>query len=195
MNIVLFGATGFTGALTAEYLARAGVTGWVLAGRNATKLSALRDRLGVEVPVRVADADDPASLRRAIEDATVVISTVGPYVRYGEPEVDPSGFLDRMLRLRPDRDDELTTTTGFTGAWSSDLARRLEKELEPGGRHGFRGSLQRWQRSHGPRPRRPVRPRRLRRRTTTPPSTTSSRPAGRASRWGARTSCPMDGSR
>ena len=110
MNIVLFGATGFTGALTAEYLAQTGASGWVLAGRNAAKLGALRDRLAVDVPVRVADADDPASLRRAIEGASVVISTVGPYVRYGEPlvaacaesgvdYVDLTGepeFVDRM---------------------------------------------------------------------------------------------------
>ncbi len=86
-DIVLFGATGFTGTLTAEYLARQIGTRWALAGRNADKLAALRDRLGVDVPVLVADSTDATSLRRVAERARVVASTVGPYVLHGEPLV------------------------------------------------------------------------------------------------------------
>ena len=67
-DIVLFGATGFTGGLTAEYLARAAgpQTRWALAGRNQAKLEAVRERLGdghADVALLIADVTDPASLR------------------------------------------------------------------------------------------------------------------------------------
>ena len=111
-DIVLFGATGFTGALTAEYLAANAGDGlrWALAGRNRAKLEALSERLGLEVPMLHADVGDDASLRSIAEAARVVITTVGPYVTYGEPlvaacaaagtdYVDLTGepeFVDRM---------------------------------------------------------------------------------------------------
>jgi short subunit dehydrogenase-like uncharacterized protein len=88
-DIVLFGATGFTGGLTAEYLAAhapAG-TGVALAGRNRAKLEAVRARIGQDLPLLHADVEDPASLREVAESARVVISTVGPYILYGEPLV------------------------------------------------------------------------------------------------------------
>jgi short subunit dehydrogenase-like uncharacterized protein len=88
-DIVLFGATGFTGALTAQYLAEHAGDGlrWALAGRNKAKLEALSERLGVDVPLLHADVNEDASLRDVAESARVVITTVGPYVRYGEPVV------------------------------------------------------------------------------------------------------------
>jgi len=91
-DIVLFGATGFTGGLTAEYLAaHAGEgTRWALAGRNREKLEAVRRRLGegaAELPLVEADVNDAASIRALAESARVVISTVGPYIHYGEPLV------------------------------------------------------------------------------------------------------------
>jgi short subunit dehydrogenase-like uncharacterized protein len=111
-DVVLFGATGFTGALTAEYLAGHAGDGlrWALAGRNRAKLEALSQRLGVDVPLLHADVTDEASLRAVAESARVVITTVGPYVTYGEPlvaacaaagtdYVDLTGepeFVDRM---------------------------------------------------------------------------------------------------
>ncbi len=110
-DVVLFGATGFTGGLTAAYLAAAGSgTRWAVAGRNPDKLAALRDHLGLDVPVLVADSTDPASLRRVAEQTRVVATTVGPYVMHGEPlvaacaetgtdYVDLTGepeFVDRM---------------------------------------------------------------------------------------------------
>jgi short subunit dehydrogenase-like uncharacterized protein len=111
-DIVLFGATGFTGALTAQYLAEHGGDGvrWALAGRNRAKLEALSERLGIEVPLLHADVNDDASLRSIAEAGRVVITTVGPYVTYGEPlvaacaaagtdYVDLTGepeFVDRM---------------------------------------------------------------------------------------------------
>jgi short subunit dehydrogenase-like uncharacterized protein len=88
-DVVVFGATGFTGALTAEYLAGAAGAGarWAIAGRSRDKLDALRNRLSAEVPVIVADISDPASLRAMAESTRVVITTVGPYIHYGEPVV------------------------------------------------------------------------------------------------------------
>ncbi|UGY94463.1 saccharopine dehydrogenase family protein [Streptomyces gobiensis] len=94
-DLVLFGASGFTGGLTAEYLAAHAPDGcrWALAGRNAEKLERLRERLGkirpdcAELPLLHANASDPGSLRRVAADARVVASTVGPYIRYGEPLV------------------------------------------------------------------------------------------------------------
>jgi short subunit dehydrogenase-like uncharacterized protein len=88
-DIVLFGATGFTGALTAEYLAANAGEGvrWALAGRNRAKLEALSERLGIDVPLLHADSTDDASLRSVAESTRVVITTVGPYVTYGEPLV------------------------------------------------------------------------------------------------------------
>jgi short subunit dehydrogenase-like uncharacterized protein len=86
-DVVLFGATGFTGALTAAYLAAHAGAGWALAGRSRAKLEALRDELGVDVPILVADSTDPTSLRRVAESARVVATTVGPYALRGEPLV------------------------------------------------------------------------------------------------------------
>ncbi len=90
-DLVLFGATGFTGRLTAEYLVEragegAGVR-WALAGRNKDKLKALRDELGVDLPLLHADADDAGSVRDVAERTRVVATTVGPYLEYGEPLV------------------------------------------------------------------------------------------------------------
>ncbi|GGP17365.1 saccharopine dehydrogenase NADP-binding domain-containing protein [Nonomuraea glycinis] len=84
-DIVLFGASGFTGALTAAYLAEfAGpAVTWAMAGRNRTKMEAL----GIDVPIMYADAADPASLAELAARARVVVTTVGPYIRYGEPLV------------------------------------------------------------------------------------------------------------
>jgi short subunit dehydrogenase-like uncharacterized protein len=114
-DIVVFGATGFTGALAAEYLARhaPSQTRWALAGRNMDKLQDVRRRLGAgseDVPLLRADVTDPASLREIAEATRAVITTVGPYIRYGEPlvaacaaagtdYVDLTGepeFVDRM---------------------------------------------------------------------------------------------------
>lgn len=88
-DLVLLGSTGFTGALTAEYLARNAPPElrWALAGRNHDKLERLRERLGVDVPVVLADTGDSASVRALAESAKVVVTTVGPYTQYGEPVV------------------------------------------------------------------------------------------------------------
>ncbi|MCI4145962.1 trans-acting enoyl reductase family protein [Streptomyces sp. MMS20-AI2-20] len=87
-DIVLFGATGFAGTLTAEYLAAHAPAGlrWAVAGRSERKLEALRERLpgGEKAGLLRADVSDPATLRALAEQARVVATTVGPYVEYGE---------------------------------------------------------------------------------------------------------------
>jgi len=84
-DIIVYGATGFTGRLVAEYLAGVGATRWAMAGRSADKLAAVRDAIGApaDTPLMIADADDPASLRAMAERATVILTTVGPYQLYG----------------------------------------------------------------------------------------------------------------
>jgi short subunit dehydrogenase-like uncharacterized protein len=114
-DVVLFGATGFTGALTAEYLAEHAPAGcrWTIAGRDKGKLAAVRDLLSIVDEPMVADISSPDSLRTLAESARVVITTVGPYIQYGEPlvaacaaagtdYVDLTGepeFVDRMFLL------------------------------------------------------------------------------------------------
>ncbi len=92
-DLVLFGATGFVGRLTAEQLARRAPHGAriALAGRSQQRLEAVRDELpGVAArwPVLVADSDDAAALAELAQSARVVVTTVGPYARYGLPLVE-----------------------------------------------------------------------------------------------------------
>ena len=84
-DIIVYGATGFTGRLVAEYLADTGATRWAMAGRSLAKLEEVRDLIGApaDTPLVVADADDTASLRRMCERTVVVLTTVGPYQLYG----------------------------------------------------------------------------------------------------------------
>jgi len=84
-DLVLFGATGFTGRLVAEYLAQKKVPlKWAIAGRDRKKLEAL----GAGVPILIADAGDLASLDAVATQTRVICSTVGPYARYGSPLVE-----------------------------------------------------------------------------------------------------------
>ncbi len=92
-DLALFGATGFTGGLTAEYLAANAPAGlrWALVGRNRGKLEAVRARLAAASPeapepdLLEADAADRPALTSVAESARVVITTVGPYALYGGP--------------------------------------------------------------------------------------------------------------
>ena len=95
-DLIVFGATGFTGRLVAEYLHTTYGAGgkqaaphvrWAMAGRNLEKLKEVRQGLGAgdEVPLIVADASSPAALKHLVEQARVVITTVGPYQHHGAP--------------------------------------------------------------------------------------------------------------
>lgn len=88
-DIVVYGATGFTGQLVAEYLADRykgdANLKWAMAGRSQDKLASVRDAIGApaDTPLIVADAGDVASLKAMVAQTKCVISTVGPYQLYG----------------------------------------------------------------------------------------------------------------
>lgn len=94
-DVVLFGATGFTGGLTADYFAAHAPKDlrWALAGRSQEKLEAVRSRLSgvnpalADLPLLVADATDAAALAEVVATTKVVATTVGPYIEYGGPLV------------------------------------------------------------------------------------------------------------
>jgi short subunit dehydrogenase-like uncharacterized protein len=120
-DVIVWGATGFTGRLVAEYLLeRYGVGGelrWAMAGRNPEKLEAVREEIGRNVgkpvdglPLLTGDSDDPASLEALAAQARVVCTTVGPYAKYGSALVaacaklgtdycDLTGELQWMRRM------------------------------------------------------------------------------------------------
>ena len=92
-DIVVFGATGFTGRLVAEYIWQNGPSDlrWAIAGRDANKLERLRETVEGPAPAPslvVADVADTARLHAMASAARVVLTTVGPYVRYGDAVVD-----------------------------------------------------------------------------------------------------------
>jgi short subunit dehydrogenase-like uncharacterized protein len=84
-DIVVYGASGFVGALTARYLAEHAPAGTrlALAGRSEPRLAAVRDRLGVDWPILIADAGDHEALAGLASSTRVVLTTVGPYLKYG----------------------------------------------------------------------------------------------------------------
>jgi len=89
-DLIVFGATGFTGRLIAEYLAQLNASGqairWALAGRNMAKLKEIQRKIGAnqEVGVLQANTSDPESLDQLVKQAKIIITTVGPYQVYGE---------------------------------------------------------------------------------------------------------------
>ena len=92
--VVLYGATSFVGQITAHYLTEflsntkdkdgADVT-WAIAGRDEEKLNELQSKLGSTVDIILANSDDSDSLDEMTKQTQVIISTVGPYLKYGEP--------------------------------------------------------------------------------------------------------------
>jgi short subunit dehydrogenase-like uncharacterized protein len=108
LDVVVFGATGFVGALVAQHLAKVAPADARigLAGRSKEKLEQVRDGLDRDWPLVVVDAHDPAELT---DSARVVCTTVGPYARYGRPLVEACArtgthYLDltgEVLFVRP----------------------------------------------------------------------------------------------
>src|SRR3954463_2483498 len=117
-DIVVYGASGFTGLLVAEYLAsryaKDSDLKWAMAGRSLEKLAGVRDAIGApaatggraSTPLLAADASDPASLQAMIDQTRLVLTTVGPYQLYGSELVAafaPGGtghlHLSRATRL------------------------------------------------------------------------------------------------
>jgi short subunit dehydrogenase-like uncharacterized protein len=83
-RIVLFGATGYTGRLTAEAMAGRGLKP-VLAARTQAKLDELADELGGGLETVTADVSDPPSVAALVESGDVLVTTVGPFARWGQP--------------------------------------------------------------------------------------------------------------
>ncbi|MCH8490074.1 MAG: saccharopine dehydrogenase NADP-binding domain-containing protein, partial [Oceanicaulis sp.] len=90
-DVVVFGATGFTGRLVAEYLNQqyGPSVRWAMAGRSADKLAAVRDEIAApaDTALITADSSDAASLKALAARTKVLITTVGPYQNFGEPMV------------------------------------------------------------------------------------------------------------
>ena len=94
-DIIVYGSTGYTGRLVAEYLSnhygsRKDSPKWAMAGRSEAKLQEVRDLIGApaDTPLVIADASDPASLKAMCEQTRVVLTTVGPYQLYGNELVE-----------------------------------------------------------------------------------------------------------
>ena len=84
-DLIVYGATGYTGRLIAEYLATSyrgdDARSWAIAGRSTDKLQKVRADIGApdDLPLVKANADDPTSLRSMCERTAVIVTTVGPY--------------------------------------------------------------------------------------------------------------------
>ncbi len=93
-DIVVYGATGFTGRLVAEYLQSQYGNGreisWAMAGRSTAKLESVRDEIGLpqDTPLLVADAKDAGSMQSLVNATKLVLTTVGPYQLYGSELVE-----------------------------------------------------------------------------------------------------------
>ena len=88
-DIVVFGASGYTGRLVAEYLAQeygSDDISWAMAGRSLDKLAAVRAEMGIgdDIPLLQVDIADAESIGRMVQACKVVITTVGPYQLYGD---------------------------------------------------------------------------------------------------------------
>jgi short subunit dehydrogenase-like uncharacterized protein len=165
LDIVVYGATGFTGRLTIEYLAKHAPPSLTLGigGRDAAKLEEIREHLyagGRDVRVVVARSDDAASLRAMAARARVVITTVGPYIRYGEPLVeaciaegadylDITGepvFVDRILSVYGERAAHagvrVVSCCGFDSIPHDLGVYYTMRELQPRGRVSVEGFVQ-----------------------------------------------------
>ncbi len=127
-DVVVYGASGFTGRLVAEYLASRGGRPtdlkWAMAGRSLDKLAAVRDEIGAskDTPLIAADATDPASLDAMLKQTRAVLTTVGPYQLYGNELVaacaeSGTDYLDLCgepvwMRQMIDRHQEAARTSG-----------------------------------------------------------------------------------
>ncbi|MEZ4955982.1 MAG: saccharopine dehydrogenase NADP-binding domain-containing protein [Saprospiraceae bacterium] len=92
-ELIIWGASGFTGQLVAEYLLQQYGIGkglnWAIAGRNKNKLENIRAELGDEnIPILTADSLAPQSINALVQQTNVICSTVGPYAKYGSSLVE-----------------------------------------------------------------------------------------------------------
>ncbi len=135
-DIIVYGSTGFTGRLVAEYLSnhygsRDDGPKWAMAGRSLDKLESVRDEIGApsDTPLVVADSEDPASLEAMCRRTKVVLTTVGPYQLYGDALLEAcvktgTDYADlcgepTWMRLKIDEHAEAAKTSGARICFSS----------------------------------------------------------------------------
>ncbi|MEQ9364458.1 MAG: saccharopine dehydrogenase NADP-binding domain-containing protein [Leptospirales bacterium] len=134
-TIILYGATGFTGKLVAEVFVRRGARNWAMAGRNLEKLAAVRDelKLPADFPLIQADASEPASLKAMCEATQMVVTTVGPYQKFGSELVEACAaagtdyidlngepvWMKRMIKAHAARAKESGARILFSGGFDS----------------------------------------------------------------------------
>jgi short subunit dehydrogenase-like uncharacterized protein len=130
-DIIVYGATGYTGRLVAEYLKDKADLKWAMAGRSEAKLQEVRDLIGApaDTPLVVADASDPASLDAMTKRTKVVLTTVGPYQLYGNELVaacvaNGTDYTDlcgepAWMRQKIDEHDAMAKASGARIVFSS----------------------------------------------------------------------------
>jgi short subunit dehydrogenase-like uncharacterized protein len=90
-DVILYGASGFVGKQTVQYFAKHAASKtlrWAIAGRNRQKLEAVRDQVGVDVDVLVADSRDQQAIDAIVAQTKVILTTAGPFALYGDAIVD-----------------------------------------------------------------------------------------------------------
>ena len=131
-DVVVYGATGFTGKLVVEYMLNQygddETISWAMAGRSHEKLVAVRDALGVskDVPLLTVDSDDEESIIQMVQQTQCVLTTVGPYQLYGPNIVKQcvahgTDYVD--LCGEPGWMHEMISSAGQTQALAVQLAR------------------------------------------------------------------------
>ncbi len=128
-DIVVFGASGYTGRLVAEYLwERYGESEfkWAMAGRSVEKLAAVRAEMGIgeQIELLAVDVDDPVSVQKMVDACKVVITTVGPYQLYGE----------ELVKQCAERGTDYVDLTGEPGWMHGTIARYSEAAKKTGAR-------------------------------------------------------------
>ncbi|MBK8542566.1 MAG: saccharopine dehydrogenase NADP-binding domain-containing protein [Caulobacteraceae bacterium] len=127
-DVVIYGATGFTGKLVAEHMMRVygaeGEVRWAIAGRDEEKLKTVRNDIGAsyKLPIIVAGANDSNALDAMAHRARVIITTVGPYQRYGE------GLLAACAKAGTDYVDLCGEPN-----WMADMIAKYEKTAKESG--------------------------------------------------------------
>ena len=126
-DIVVFGASGYTGRLVAEYLAAEyGGTDltWAMAGRSLDKLTSVRTEMGISDAVALleVDVDNPASVSEMVDACRVVITTVGPYQLYG----------DELVKQCAERGTDYVDLTGEP-SWMHETIARFSKAAKLSG--------------------------------------------------------------
>ena len=114
-DLIIWGATGFTGKLVCEYLSSqtsdSDLT-WAMAGRSKEKLEKIRSELGIQaIDLIIADSHDPDSLNKMCSQTQVICSTVGPYAKYGSDLVracveNQTNYCDLTGEAQWDQEDD-----------------------------------------------------------------------------------------